>query len=215
MIFFYDILILLIPSFCSSSNKIFKHFIRNTDVIHRLDTYIKKPVFKDPIFLSGYYTSYKNEVCKSIAKSNNIPFIEYRYDIFMESLPAYKYNNSLIYITGMSVQNKSNKVNKLQYLYRTDNSVIFELDINKNILDFETIKFPEITNEDINNYIFDMIIYHKYNTNMVLLNWSSYNINHLNSSAINILLRKINESFKDNTRIEKLHKYMNSIIDEI
>ena len=212
MKFLYFIIQLLVSC---NSNRIFKKFIRSDESIYRIDTYINKPLSKDPIFLTGYYTPYKKEVCKSIAEINNMPFIEYKYEYFMNELPMHRYNNTLIYVNGFTFRNRK-ELKPLIFLYKTCNSVIFEFNLCKTILDYETIKFPEIKNEDIVNYIYDMIIYHRYNRNMILLNWLAYDIFHLDTKRINTLLEKINDEFnKDNIYIEKAHKHMNSIVANI
>ena len=82
-------------------------------------------------------------------------------------------------------------------------------------LNMKKIEFSEITKIDIQDYIYYIILYYKYNSSMLLLNWYSYDIDKLDIEKINLLLFVLNNMFNENYSLRKIHNNVNNIIESI
>jgi hypothetical protein len=179
---------------------------------------------KEPIILNGIKTGLKKNFCTIFCNMNDIQFKAYSFDNFLLKKPHLKYENTMIYVKDYLVGNGRilNEFEKeLMYgLKISSNMVILESEnielipfkdfyLNRN---FQIINFPIITKKDYIRYIYDVIIYLKYNDDLLLLNWSNYKIELLDFERINMLLFELDRMLQENLSLTDLHYYMEYII---
>jgi len=180
---------------------------------------------KEPIILNGVKTNLKKNTCTIYCDINNIQFKPYSFDNFLLKKPHLKYENSMIYIKDYLVGNGRilNEFEKetMNSLPSTSNMVILETDdielipfkdfyLNKK---FQILNFPILSKKDYIRYIYEVILYFKYNDDLLLLNWNNYNIEKLDFERINILLFELNTMLNDDLKLKDLHIYMEHIIN--
>jgi len=183
---------------------------------------------KRPILINGKKTCFKKDFCKTFCEINNITFREYQFDQFILELPYKKYKNYIIYVSNFFIDygRVFNEYEKyiLSNLIQTNNLIIFEsenINIDEYVSDslflknMKKIEFPEITKKYIEDYIYYVISFHKYNYSMNLLNWRSYDIDNLDIEKINLLLFTLNDMFNQYYSLRKIHNNVNNIIESI
>ena len=157
------------------------------------------------------FNNYEEYILKNLIQTKNL--------IIFESEIIYTENNSNInedlehsdlFSEGNPEKKEENNKKLLKYLN--------ELYLNKNIILFKNMKkieFPKITKKEIEDYIYYIISYYKYNSSMFLLNWYSYDIDKLDIENINLLLFVLNNMFNENYSLRKIHNNANNIIESI
>lgn len=193
----------------------FNYFLKQNLINKKLKLYLQQNI-KDPIMIIGENSFLKKEYCRYHSFSNNMKFYEYNYTDFIQKIPIQKYDNSMIYLKGCTLKNNINK-KYLSMFYKSNNAIIFDID---EIKDCDNVLipfyFPKISKVELTNYIYDLIEYHKYHEDLLLLNWNAYDIETLNLPILNVLLKNLNNSIKkENIPIEKIHYHINSIISSI
>jgi hypothetical protein len=200
------------------------NFFNKVDFFDNLKKYelLKK---KEPIILNGIKTELKKNFCNIYCDINDINFKSYSFDNFLLKSPHLKYENTMIYIKDYLVGNgrilNDYEKEKLNSLPSTSNMIIFESEcidtipykdyhLNKK---FEIINFPIITKKDYTRYIYNIIMYYKYNDDLLLLNWESYNIHLLDFERINMLLFDLHSMLSENVTMKEIHYYIDAIIN--
>jgi hypothetical protein len=186
-----------------------------------------KPNIKEPIILNGNKTPLKKDFCKFISELNDINFKEYRFDRFMLELPHVNYENSILFINDFLIGNgrilNHCEENILLNLNKNTNLIVFQTDNidsisfkdSKIISRFPIIQFPKITKRELTQYIYDVITFNKYETDLYNLNWINYDIENLDFEKINMLLFELDIMNKNNVSLKEIHNHINSIIDSL
>ena len=180
------------------------------------------------IILNGEKTTLKKEYCRLFCQINNFKFKRFSYDRFINELPFNKYEKTLLYVDDFLVGNgrilNHYEENILMNIPKTSNLIIFESENIETIplkdlkltRYFKILEFPKIIKKDIIIYINDMILFHEYNSEMYMLNWSEYiDIEKLSLEKINILLFEINEMMSVNIKFRIIHNQINTMINEL
>ena len=201
------------------------NFLKKYDIKNELSNLLYKNDLKT-IILNGEKTPLKKEYCRLFCQINNFKFKRFSYDRFIHELPFNKYEKTLLYIDDFLVGNgrilNHYEENILKNIPKTSNLIIFESenietiplkDLNL-IRYFKILQFPKIIKKDIIIYINDMILFHEYNSEMYMLNWSEYiDIEKLSLEKINILLFEINEMMSLNIKFRIIHNQINDMIN--
>ena len=203
------------------------NFLKKYDIKNELANLLYKNDLK-AVILNGEKTTLKKEYCRLFCQINNFRFKKFSYDRFINELPFNKYEKTLLYIDDFLVGNgrilNHYEENILMNIPKTSNLIIFEsenietipLKDLKLIRYFKILEFPKIIKKDIITYINDMILFHEYNSEMYMLNWSEYiNIEKLSLEKINILLFEINEMMSVNIKFRIIHNQINNMINEL
>jgi hypothetical protein len=225
MNYLYKTLLLNLFVYLINSLSLYKdiHYFDKLDFFNNLKIY-NNLKSKQPIILNGIKTSLKKNFCNIFCDINDIEFKPYSFDNFILKKPHLKYDNTMIYVKDYLIGNGRilNEYEKeaMNSISNSSNMVILETDnidtipfkdfyLNKR---FSIIYFPKISKKDYIRYIYDIIIYYKYNDDLLLLNWDNYNIQSLDYEKINMLLFELNSMLNDNLTIKDLNYYMDSII---
>lgn len=203
------------------------NFLKKYDIKNELSNLLYKNDLKT-VILNGEKTPLKKEYCKLFCQINNFRFKKFSYDKFMQELPFNKYEETVLYIDDFLVGNgrvlNHYEENILKNIPKTSNLIILESDNIETIplkdlnliRSFKILEFPKITKKDIINYVNDMILFHEYNSEMYMLNWSEYfDIEKLSLEKINILLFEINEMIRENMKFRIIHNQINNMINEL
>jgi hypothetical protein len=223
-VLFFLLFLLFILNLLIFESKKYFHFLRKHTIYSDINNIFKNEL-KDPLILNGIKTSYKKTLCLTFCNINDILYKEYTLKKFIEKVPHLKYNNSLIYIRDFLIGNgrifNSYEENFIKSIPKTSNLIIFEseniniipIKNNQIINKFFILEFPILTKLDLIHYIYDVISFQKYNTNLFLLNWNQYDIDSLNFEKINILLFELNIMFNNNFDFNVIHNRVNNIIE--
>lgn len=169
----------------------------------------------DKFILELPYKKYKNNIIyvSEFFIDNGRVFNQYEEYILSNLIQT---NNLIIFES--EIMNDKQKLNDNKNVYLFMHS---EKNLNKYVnlplffKNMKKIEFPEITKNDIEDYIYYTISYYNYDTFMRLLNWRAYNIDKLDIEKINILLFTLNDMFKQYYSLKKIHNNINNIIESI
>ena len=199
-------------------------FLKNNDFQTKFRDIICTDI-KQPIILDGKKSEFKRDYCKTLSESMNIKFIDCTFDNLMLDSPHLEHQNSIIYVTDFLVGHgrilNHFEEEKLHYMVGNSNLVILQSDNldripfkDSNIIRrFPVIKFPNIDKKDIVHYIYDVISLNKYNNDLYLINWNSYDVEKWNFKKINNILSELNGIMYENMDLKAVIKYLDNFCE--
>lgn len=128
--------------------------------------------------------------------NNNINYEFVSYDNFINN--SYK-NKNIIFIEDFMINYGRTLMNKEKEIilnYNSKSKIIFNTNDYDNLVlkddvfikKFKMYNFPKICKINLNNYIFNLIEYYNYNSDLKLINWKNFDIDKLNFKEIEDLI---------------------------